>query len=66
MFRSSYPSEIAEELLKLCNSSVGQLTALWDQCQSLVLLTKANHRVRFGESDISIYYVIIVLYLIGS
>ncbi|XP_078338617.1 uncharacterized protein LOC111132219 isoform X2 [Crassostrea virginica] len=52
MNRASYPSEIAEELLKLCNSSVGQLTALLDQCQSLVLLTKANHRV--GKYDIEI------------
>ncbi|XP_048752215.2 uncharacterized protein LOC125663853 isoform X2 [Ostrea edulis] len=42
MDRASYPIEIAEELLKLCNSSLGKICVLWDQCKSLVLLTKAQ------------------------
>lgn len=44
MNRSSYPSEIAEEILKLCSSTLGQLNVLWDMCQSLVIVTKAQQK----------------------
>ncbi|XP_061197839.1 uncharacterized protein LOC133205957 isoform X1 [Saccostrea echinata] len=40
MDRGSYPSEIAEELFKLLRSSFGKIGVLWDQCKSLLLLTK--------------------------
>lgn len=44
MNRSSYPSEIAEELLKLCSSTLGRLNVLWDMCQSLVIMTRAQQK----------------------